>query len=120
MIPAPKRRWFQFSLRWLALAFALLSVLLGLAIREVAIVSERNHLRQWVSEHSVSQTTAGTFNEFERRRSSIPFWRRWLGDNESARYIVVHNCSDADLQRVRSAFPEANVDRFSANGANVP
>jgi len=117
---APKRRWFQFSLRWLALAFASFAALLGLAVRDAAIVSERNQLRQWVNEHAASQITAGTFTDFEQHRNSVPFWRRWIGDSEASKYIVVHDCSDSELERVRRAFPEAIVERFSANGANTP
>ena len=115
-----QRRRFQFSLRWLALAFTLVAVLLGLAMREAAIVSERKQIREWLNDHAASLISVGTLNEFERQRNSISFWRRWLGDSYFVGHITVHNCSDAELQRVRSAFPEATVDRYSADNALVP
>ena len=102
MIPAPKRRWFRFSLRTMFVAVTVLGGWLGWNIH---FVQERQSLRDRLK-------NTPTFREAEvdmsTQPTSIPIWREWLGDKPVV-YLNLHVPMNDEGRRVRYYFPEAYV-----------
>jgi hypothetical protein len=104
--PKRKRRWFQFRLRSLLIGVTLLAVPMGYVGWQVKIVRERRALRenpQFCEPFFLTEDSQGT--------SALSWMRRLFGDVESVGFIADDNVTDAELERCRAAFPEADVRR---------
>jgi len=49
------------------------------------------------------------FHETEWQTPSIPFWRRWLGDEPVGLVVVPAAWPESEAQRAKSLFPESPV-----------
>jgi hypothetical protein len=95
----PKRRWFQFSLRSLMIAVALLALLSGYVARQHAFVQMR---QRFLDEEGTRHVTSD-------EASDIPLIRRLLGD-QAIRVILLDPETDkAERQRVAALFSEAEI-----------
>jgi hypothetical protein len=114
--PKRKRRRFQFRLRTLMIGVTLLAVACSYVGWQAKIVRERKALLE-------NQHFCVACQLFEvARRGCIP-WMRWrLGDVDCYAIIGDEQVTDAELDRYRIAFPEADVwregDRPDHLGAN--
>jgi hypothetical protein len=94
------------------LMVALFSVWLG---REAWIVRERSTMRRWLEENDgsasptmqlVHDTEPFVFEPF----NTLPFWRRWLGDQSIATVnFSVYPSPSEDIERAKRLFPEAKI-----------
>jgi hypothetical protein len=112
--PSPRRR-FQFRLRTLMIGVTLFCVVGGgYVVWQKKVVLERKAMLENPSFHLIGYRleVAGT----------IPWLRRRLGDFDCLGIIGDEHVSDADLERYRLAFPEADVwregDRPDREGEN--
>ena len=106
MSDKPRRSWFRFSLRTLLILMTLLCCWLAW---ESSIVRQRKAL--------LSQMQAsGAFHITPARhwgdppptpRATIPWIRRWLGDEAIQSVTYSYAPPEIDMQRVERAFPEA-------------
>jgi hypothetical protein len=102
--PKRNRRWFQFSLRTLLIVVTLLAVVCGYVGWQAKIVRERKAMLKNPQFCLACQL-------FEVAGRGIP-WIRWrLGDIDCYAIIGDEKVIDADLDRYRVAFPEADVWR---------
>ncbi len=49
---------------------------------------------------------------------TIPFWRRWLGDEAQGMILLPGNTTEVQLQTARELFPEAKY--FRKDGVAIP
>jgi hypothetical protein len=111
MTPAPKRRWFRFSLRTLFVAVTVFAIWLGL---ELKFIRERRDFLETRDRNVEADGLSDVFiYEFGTKPKSwpIPFWRRWLGDETRELIVLWSNSTDADRQRAAELFPEAQICR---------
>ncbi len=104
MTPAPKRRWFRFSLRTLFVVVTVLGVWLGMRANSVhrrdeflmrgVVVSQRPTppARYWPRTHVVRRIV--------------------FGDMRYKTLYIGHAATDEDFEDARAAFPEARVSRW--------
>jgi hypothetical protein len=104
--PKRKRRWFQFSLRTLLVGVTLLAIPCAYVGWQAKIVRERRALRENRQFYEPFIPAEGS-----KGSGSLSWIRRLLGDFESEGMIADDSITDADLERCRAAFPEANVQR---------
>ena len=107
----PRRRWFQFSLRTLLVALALLATCLWMVGRTVR--QRQSLIREAVgnggevlliSEMSDARRATSFVKEYH-----VPFWRRWLGDQAVPLLRLSPDATDEDCDRAQDLFPEAKV-----------
>jgi hypothetical protein len=103
-LPKRKRRWYQFSLRSLFIGVTLLAVPLGYVAWQAKIVNERKALLS-----SGRLSLVGQVADETRR---IPWLRARLGDVDCWVIVLDDNTSDAEVERLRSLFAEADVRRL--------
>ena len=115
----PTRRWFQFRLLGFLLAVGCIGAFLAWVVRERSYIREREDIRQWVLDGQGTVISADDEAEMRRLRipaiERIPVWREWLGDEGIGAVFLDKNATPADLQRVRTAFPEARYCRIIKN-----
>jgi hypothetical protein len=110
----PSLRRFQVRLRTLLIGVTLLAVACGYVGWQVKIVREREAMLKDPHFFLIGYRleVAGT----------IPWLRRRLGDTDCLGIIGDEDVSDADLERYRLAFPEADIwregDRPDHDGVN--
>ena len=108
----PKRRWFQFSLRWLFVLVTLLAIWLGW---QVSIVRERNHLRT-----TAADAAGSNWNAFNRawndhivssgiRGYNISWVRRLLGDESTRMICLPPTMTSEQVAEFKRSFPEAFI-----------
>jgi hypothetical protein len=95
----PRRR-FQFRLRTLLIVVTLLAVVCGYVAHEAKIVRERDAMR-------LELKNLGWINASDH--TSLPFIRRWLGDEQYSMILVPRGTSNDYIARVKAVFPESNV-----------
>ncbi len=91
----PRHRGFRFSLRTLFVVVTLVAVWLEWELR---FIRERRTTRQ-----ALDAVCAPTL--FQHPRQSIPFWRRWLGDEAVDSLCILHG-DEETAKKVRRLFPE--------------
>jgi len=116
----PRRRRFQFSLRGLLIGVTLLAAFIGWLTREYQFVQQRKAAIlasdddnpalilsvKW-SKQTHGWWAPGTKRETSDPEPTIPFWRRWLGDEAVAVVGVDHPYSEELLAELHRLFPEA-------------
>jgi hypothetical protein len=109
----PRRRWFRFTLRTMFLLVTLFSVWLGW---QTWLVRERSAMRKWLEENDGLVSPTMQFSDpdikpitFEKV-NTLPFWRRWLGDQSIATVTFsVFPWPAEDIERAKRLFPEAKI-----------
>jgi hypothetical protein len=117
--PAPKRHWFQFSLRTLFIMLTVFGVWLGW---QANVVHERKAMRNWIesgggrlSVFYPPQPLPGTnliilTGDFpDGEDFTVPIIRRWLGDEPVWKVEVRHDASADEVVKAKRLFPEAEV-----------
>jgi hypothetical protein len=115
MASASPRRRFQFSLRTLFVVVTLLAVACGYVVRQREIVMER---MGW---HSIIQNLGGHLvKAVDAQRpiiARIPWLRECWGDS-AIQFIVLPIKSKADLNKIKSVFPEAEVSLSASSSTH--
>ncbi|HEY4311956.1 MAG TPA: hypothetical protein VGN12_21085 [Pirellulales bacterium] len=114
----PRRRWFQFGLRSLLVVVTLLAFWLAW---ELHFIRERQRLIRDYSSPPKSWLF-GVLTPEKRQQDpsfrwpTIPFWRKWLGDEPVATVCInPFTYSDAkDIESMAASFPEADVTNMAA------
>ena len=104
--PPSRRRWYQFRLGTLFLLVTVLAVWLGWQVR---IVRERQAMRVFIKEHRSIVTTLKDWQPplgATPPKISVPFWRKWMGDEPIVQVTLSHKLDHAEMEQVRSLFPE--------------
>jgi hypothetical protein len=104
----PRRRSFQFSLRTMFILLTATAVICWLTL-EIMFVRERQAwLRNERQSHSLIKSASewlGPVPETAR----VPSWRRMLGDEAIVKIGLATGSNQADLDRAKKLFPEADV-----------
>ena len=96
MSPAPKRRWFRFSLRTMFIVVTVFGCLLGWLSYEL------NWIRQRQAWRPASRTIRANF-------PNRPPGLLWLFRERGESWIEIHNGTAAHVAEVQALFPEAIV-----------
>ena len=128
MSPAPKhtrRRWYQFGIGTMLLVVTVFAVWLGWELKFIR--KRQAMIRQLRAGGSTAESTEelrrspdGTYRP-KAAAATIPFWRRWLGDEPVALIWLTTESEGRFIAMVGAMFPEADtqvVDRTI--GRNVP
>jgi hypothetical protein len=135
---ASTRRWHQFSLRTIFVVVTIVGCALGWLGSQVAIVHRRNEALsrlnatvltdeeetlRWINNPPMwFKPQRGTTQEqwdknIAARRAHkiparLPFWRKWLGDNDGINSITLPvEATAADMEQIRTLFPEIHIWR---------
>jgi len=124
--PQPtRRRWFQFGTGTMLLVVSLVAIWLAW---QVGIVRERQAVIDFIRERGGAVVAAkdwqppsayapiGTVTPAVRPQATIPFWRRWMGDEPMANVFLPVGTAQADVERATAAFPEAEQRPFAPPG----
>jgi hypothetical protein len=129
-LPLPRKyrpRWFQYRLRTLFLVTTALCVWLGweshvVRERKAAIDEIRNAGGILLSVTEMRELTAA-FSTYKPSKgfsirsvtwetsATIPFIRKWLGDEAIASIMLPGKASDEEVRRITTLFPEAHVGK---------
>ena len=102
-----RRRWFQFSLGTMFLLVAAFAAWLGW---EMSLIRERRMARVTIEDaggrasNPSPSPILGTAVMEPIPPATIPFWRRWLGDEAVTTITLRHGASDADINATRQLF----------------
>ncbi|HEY2840120.1 MAG TPA: hypothetical protein VGJ26_13275 [Pirellulales bacterium] len=116
----PPSRWFQFGLRTMFVVVFLLAIFLGWLAWTLRMIHARRAVLESVSDRHGDFWTLGRcqeglggpkdVREAEARelatQCSIPFWRKWLGDEPVALIFDTFG-TEVDRSEQRRLFPEA-------------
>jgi hypothetical protein len=112
----PRRRWFQFGLRTMFVAVTLFSLWLGWELKFIrdrrAFLAAMDDLRITEPQNSTSAFGLGFTWTDQSSGASIPFWRRWLGDEPQTVLALPSTSTEADRETAVKLFPEAKVHRI--------
>ena len=126
MTPAPKRRWFRFSLRTLFVVMTVFACWLGyeinwirqrhIVVGDTQVQTARYYLGVWID--------SKTRQSHSRRIYSVAPWPlNWLGEPGYWGVALKQGTSDDEVARVRRLFPEAEavvvVDERSVEGSSA-
>jgi hypothetical protein len=100
--PKRKRRWFQFRLRTLMTVVTIFCVVGGYVAHEAKITMDRKAMLETGSDGPVVDFTVD-----KSKDAAIPSIRLWIGDHF---FSSVHVKQQADINRYKAAFPEADVE----------
>jgi hypothetical protein len=103
------RRRFQFRLRTLLSGVALFCIFGAWFGNQARIVIHRRAIIR--NEPISAMTVAEGARDLVPGRSDIPWIRRLLGDRDCFAIFADQSATDEDLERYKSAFPEADVRR---------
>jgi hypothetical protein len=113
MTTAPKRRWPRFSLWTLFVVVFLLALPMGYIAWTLQLIHRREAVLEEMR-HNGGRVEYGyelfQFKDGQWVLPSVPAFRRSLGDEAIGGIILPDNYTDEDLSRIRSRFPEANVE----------
>ena len=109
--PASPRRRFQFRLRTLMIGVTLFCVVGAWFGNQAWIVIRRKAI---IRNEPISAMIPA--RELVPGRADIPWIRRLLGDHDFFAIFAPQSATDDDLERYRSAFPEADVRRTPVGG----
>jgi hypothetical protein len=117
-MPTRRRRWYQFDLRTLLVAFAVFAALSAWMASEWRFVQRRNAARK--EAYSVKAAFLPPYGPppYGPARD-IPFWRRAMGDEGLWRIYLMPRpgeleaAPDPELLRLKELFTEATVRRLT-------
>jgi hypothetical protein len=112
MTPAPKRRWFRYSLRTLFVVVTVFGVWLGFQLKTVR---DRRDLTDWLSDHN-------GLTDVSKDQTKIAIWRRWMGDRAFDTVLLDRHArmpKGVDLVYIRDTFPEARLGIWSGRVEEV-
>jgi hypothetical protein len=119
MVRTPlSRQWFQFSIGTMLLLVTLIAVWLAWQVR---IVRERQAMRVAIKEHRSIVTTLKDWQPVPGATApkiSVPFWRKWMGDEPIVEVTLSHKLDHTEMEQVRVLFPEAQIRRRSLGPLN--
>src|SRR5262245_20968600 len=98
-MPRPR---FQFTLRTLLIGVTLFAILCACVGRQYQIVEERRRLIEDYQYHVRAKQDG---------RAKIPYFRKWLGDEQYGLIGLDNEAPDEVLEFYRQRFPEAVVAR---------
>jgi hypothetical protein len=102
---SPRRRWFQFRLRTMLIGVMVLCVVPGgYVICQRKIVQDRKSMLETGDEKPFVDADSAT-----SAQDQIPLIRRWLGDRAIRSIRLKSDDYDANVERHRAAFPEAQI-----------
>jgi hypothetical protein len=107
MLRAPKRRWFQFSLRGLLVAVTVAGVLLAVQL------SWLRQRREFLSRKTVLDSSVA-YARTPVERPAAPGWLWWFGERGVKTLVVMEPGNaqvDAEMGDAKRLFPEAEVIR---------
>ncbi|HEY2841060.1 MAG TPA: hypothetical protein VGJ26_18035 [Pirellulales bacterium] len=119
MTTPPRRRWFQFGLRTMFVGVTVFAVWLGWELR---FIRERKSFFESLKQQLDIQDLAAARNVpvtakynyiiiTPRTRATIPFWRKWLGDEAGFEVVRMPKTSSAiDLEKAKALFPESKIE----------
>ena len=107
--PPKRKRRFQFSLRTLMIGVTLLAVPSAYVGWQAKIVRDRKAVARWIEERKGELSGTVTTPPDEPYRPQVSWIRRVLGDKGVALISLPKPVSDDDRQRIKSAFPEADI-----------
>jgi hypothetical protein len=106
MKPAPKRRWFQFSLRTLFVVVTVVALFSGWIGWRLNQARQRENLLQSLRVDGARITRIPA--------QSSPFMLRKFGTTYIGEILLPSSrFSNADINRVRATFPEAKIELFA-------
>jgi hypothetical protein len=103
--PPNNRRW-SFSLRTMFLAVLLLAIAIGWVTSERRFVLQRKALAK---EFRDRIGPVGYIGPHSNPEPTIPFWRRWMGDEPCHAIDVPYGAPEYDFRRAEQFFPEAKI-----------
>jgi hypothetical protein len=83
---------------------------------QVRVVRDRQAMRVLIKERRSIVTTLKDWQPplgATPPKISVPFWRKWMGDEPIIEVILSHKLDSAEMEQVRALFPEAQVWRRS-------
>lgn len=102
--PESKHRRFQFGLRTLFVVVTVCCIGLGWIGWQVNVVQSRKALLEWIS----GSSGFVTIDDFAKP-ARVSWIRRLLGDHEITGIELLDSTDPTQLDRIKSAFPEAQV-----------
>lgn len=105
MTPAPKRRWFRFSLATLFVVVTLLGSWLGWNVRTVR---QRRDMIESIEHRGGTLFLVGDRSRY-KEAPEVPLVRQWLGDVAVSQIVPPKSGSVEEDEQIRAAFPEAYV-----------
>jgi hypothetical protein len=107
---APKRRWFQFSLRTLFAVVTVIAIWLGW---ELKTVRDRRILADWIAANGgrvfyVGHDPYAAFDFYNQQREWISPLRRHLGDQVATIVYIPQSATRDDIELISKIFPHAD------------
>jgi hypothetical protein len=115
--PKRNRRWFQFSLRSLMIVVTLLAVPCAYVGWHAKIIHRRKAMINKLTRLDGACLTVAQVaevepsHEFDDTTLTLPWIRKWLGDEPMFGLYIPESVPDADASEIASAFPEAVVSQ---------
>lgn len=113
MSEKPKRRWFQFGLRTTFILVAVFAMALGWLTSEWRYVRQRQALIYMaidtVDKNAYQALRDDDEFEYYGERRTVPFWRRWMGD-EDAFSLILRQGAKQEMKEADLLFPELKGD----------
>jgi hypothetical protein len=113
--PTTPRRWFRYSLRTMFVIVTLFAFWLGWELKFIrdrrAFVAAMDELRTAEIQKSTSAFGLNFTWTNQISGASIPFWRRWLGDEPQTVIALPRTSTEDDRETAVRLFPEAKVHR---------
>ena len=114
-MPTPPRRWFQFGLRTMFVVVTLFAVWLGWELKFIrdrrGFLTAMDELREAEFQNAKGFFLSGGIATPAIPDATIPFWRRWLGDEPQSLLFLPRTSSAADRDTAERLFPEERVYR---------
>lgn len=105
-IPAPKRRWFAFSLRTMFVVVTVVGLLAWWVHRNLEQVRERDRFLEWAKANDMSH---GVYKAPDSKTyPPLPITWRLLGAERVDVFVLDPMVPASDQERVKAAFPEAD------------
>jgi hypothetical protein len=116
MTPAPKRRWFQWSLRTLFVVVTLVACCLGYQlnwIRERHSLIDVPQQTGVDPEYDIALMPMSLRASLQVETKDAPWPLRWLGERGVYTLYMRDDMPESEVARIRALFPEAEIDRVS-------
>jgi hypothetical protein len=120
-VPPTRRRWFQFGIGTMLLLVTVFALWLAWQVR---IVRDRQAMMALLKQQGGSIMALKDWRDPSGYASpvppvaavrppqiSVPFWRRWIGDEPIVEVACPVGSDESYVERARAAFPEADVKK---------